>query len=321
LRDRCEQHLISISFSGQDSLNRELLTSDWSFALEDPKVILALFAIEELNSRSPENQYRYPSIQFETILQKEEKVQRSIASCIEHGLKDQHPIVLEKLPLNIPSEGTLSYLSGMQEYVKRSDAANHLSPVLQSITLAYGQLGFNPLSLPPRESKFDQPYSPEKWANEYRKLADQVLGDIQKIQKIDEKKLFAIMAKKYTPEELRKQVQDKLSTLLEQENVKTKEMTKEELVKLVSGSVMLLDPEISHGFYDPIHFMAALTCVEPPHTIETKEGILTIKELFIGIMDDLKKRVNEDNAIAAEQFYIRLLMIDEKIGKIKYSQT
>ena len=309
LKDNCNKHLISQDFSGQDSLNRELLTSSWNKPLHDPDVIIALFALAELDRRDPgyTEEYKY------STMTRQGAIELSIPECIAKGL-EQHPIILEKLPLNSRPKTILSELDFMHEYIKRSDVQNTFAPVLLSIEKAAKNL------TPEMQSAdliadplFDMPYSQRSWGDAYMQLAQETLSIALNT---DETKLLYNKSE-YKPNDLRDQVVAGLKELLTLEKVDSQAQTREELIQTISQSIYVLDPKVSHLFFDRLHFLAALTCVDDRWSVDTSEGPFPIKDLFMGVMENLKHEEVSTTALVAEQFYIRLLMANETTQTFK----
>jgi hypothetical protein len=220
---------------------------------------------------------------------------------------NQHPSILEKFPLNT-QESSQSPLQIMEQYLRRSNVEKSFGPVLDAIKSAYQRLYPDQEPVVPQgTSKLDQEYTKDKWKTEYLPLAEKIFAQTKEI---DENTLLYNKSG-YSPNELRNQVKSGLNLLLKREGIGSQDLSKEELIGVISKSIYLLDVKVSHLFYDRLHFTAALTSTD---TIETKDGPLPVQDLFIGILESFQE-VNETNALAAEQFYIRLMMMDEVINK------
>lgn len=310
LRDMCQKSLYDLSFSGQDSLNRELLTSKWNSVLRDKSVILALFALEAIRNQN-KNADTNCLIEFNAYKGSGERIIETISDCIYYGIKEHHPCLLEKLPNNKkPKEHSklANQLDFSKEYLRRSNIERTFLPVLTAINDSYTLLlGKKPdLSLNTK-SEFNKPYGPGKWKTEYLENLKKILKFIDEKKDEELLKLSAI----YTPEELKAQAYHGLQLLLQAENCHSEEMTTGEIIEVITKSPSILDPTISHAFYDRLHLLAAL---KSDQAILTKEGPIPIRELMIALMNRFAQGVNDQNALAAEQFYLRLTFLYEKLN-------
>lgn len=301
VKQECEKRFtsISFSFSGQDSLNRELLTStQWNDALRDPKVILALFAVEAEGNATV--QHLLNTLSYAPG--------RTITSMIVNGVKDQHPVVLETLPLNKPvcATGDLSYL---KEYITRKAIQKTFVPIFDAIDQAYTEaVG----TLPPRltqNSPFDVAYSPSRWAD-YLAIFDSI---VEAIGSQDEQTLLSSEAKT-SPENLKGQVQDGFSLFCEAEKIDIRKMTLHELTQKMACSHVLLDQSISHLMYDPLHLLTTLRCQDV--TIDLLDETISLCKVLRNVFEffALQKTITVQHAIAAEQLYCRLLLVGQRLS-------
>lgn len=315
LRDLCATHLSDVKFSGQDSLNRELLTSRWNNALKDKDVILGLFALEAIKNKNPDAETNH-LIKFST-----NKGDRLIPELLYLGLKDQHPILLERLPNNSkpgPKEDSPTFFN---EYIRRSYIQNTFEPVLIAIQEGYEKLLQKKPSLAlEAHTQFNQPYDSEKWKAEYPAILEKIVQRIDSLGEDEEEisSLLELISSEYTPFNLKYQVGEGFDKLVALEGIQAGQMTLEELIDHVTKSPFLLAPEISHLFYDRLHLLAALTSADPSDSrtaISTGEGNVSLRDLMQGIMQSFSRGVTEQNAIAAEQFYLRLIHIYQKMDE------
>lgn len=90
-------------------------------------------------------------------------------------------------------------------------------------------------------------------------------------------------------------------------------MNIEEVVDAICSSVGLLKPDISHGF-DRLHLVIAL--MDQKEHIETKDGSrYTSRQILEKVMQQFKTGVTQENAVAAEQFYVRILLALDALPK------
>jgi hypothetical protein len=311
LRKACRSHLYDLVFSGQDSLNRELLAGKWNSDLKDQEVILALFALEaiqEKNSSAATNSL----IEFSVNTTK--NYTRTISECLYRGLKTHHPALLEKLPNNAKSTANsllASQVIFLGEYIRRSNIKETFLPILIAINQAYEKVLNKAPDLTPqrKEAALNVAYESKYWKDNYLKILNTIL-DV--IDRKSDQEILTLMAKhKYSPSDLKSQVLHGLKDLITKENLKTEEMTVEEIVHTITTSFFLLDPLNSHAFYDRLHLLAALKSNDP---IAIKDGHITMRDLMIRIMHSFKEGVTDKNAIAAEQFYLRMVFLYEKLS-------
>jgi hypothetical protein len=158
---------------------------------------------------------------------------------------------------------------------------------------------------------FFQAYRPNKWKSEYPVIFKTTL---ELVDKTPERELLSLIADQFSPSSLRSQVLEGFRLLLKCEKKSAQKMTLEEIVDYITRSDYLLDQGISHLFYDRLHLLAALKSDETSF-ITTKTGKISLRDLMIAIITSFEKGVDETNAIAAEQFYLRLIQIYEKIHR------
>jgi hypothetical protein len=310
LNRACGSRLYNFDFSGQDSLNRELLTGKWSTDLRDKNVILTLFALEALETKNGDPDTK-SLITF--LVDDPENPERSIPECLYRGLGTHHSALLEKLPNNLEPKTNSSLANQvifLNEYIRRSNIEETFLPILTAINQAYKEvLGKAPdLTIQHTEDKLNAVYESKNWKEDYSKIFNAILD---MVDKKSDQELLDLMASHYTPAELKGQALDGLKDLATKENLQIEEMTVEELVHAITTSFFLLDPKISHLFYDRLHILAALKSDAP---IPTKDGDITIRDLMLAIMNSFKEGVTENNAIAAEQFYLRMALLYEKLS-------
>ena len=323
LRDFCQKYLGDIFYNGQDSLNRELLTQPEDLGLQNSSLIAGLYALEEMQRRESEAHDKNPLQEALIFIAKKgcgETVARKITDCLYYGLKDNPAVILERLPNNQslgkvltlnPKHGKMKYL---REYVRRTKINETFVPILKAFEKAYEKiLEHKPPAIALRNSLFNQAYDPEKWQDEYPALFIKILA---KIDSLEETPLLHLIASHHTPHKLKEQVKEGFSLLMQYENKLSQDMTLEDIVKYITDCDGLLDQKISHLFYDRLHLLATLKADES-YFITTKTGPLSLKNLMIALVTSFKQGVKASNAIAAEQFYLRLLQIHEKIWDLR----
>lgn len=307
LNQKCD--LTDVDFSGRDSLNRELLTSDWNYALKDYRVILSLFALEELNKRVIEirtiplnKNYNYYSIYVKGKTQT-----ASITDNLYHGLKDHSPLLLEKMPLN--SFGTRKKEEFLAEYLRRSKIHETFVPILEAIekahTIAVGKE--IPCQVIP-STLFGESDAPHGWL-----CIDQLFETVlQKIDASDPSTLLELASSENTPLHLRLQFNRGISLLLENEGKISGDLSIEEICDHIAHSVYLLDPWVGH-LLDRIHLTAALTAQKGECDIMTKNGPISPRELVCALVDSLHEGDTSLKNITTEQLSLRLLQIQQKL--------
>lgn len=309
LQKECALHLADIAFSGRNSLNQQLLTAEWNHLLRDPETIIALYAIAELQERG----HSSPLCELNqfTAYGSHRGTPSFISQCLEEGLKFHHPVLLEKLPLNTNANyiGKEEYL---ENYLNASQIDQTFLPVIKAIEQAFAQLTHEePSSVAGEESLFNQPYSPEKWQNEYQLLLKSVM---EKIAQQDELDLLKLKASQNTPEDLRGQALAGLQFLMDKEQITSSSLSPEQLSAKVASSTYLIHPFVSHLFYDRLHLAAILKDQAGKSVIPTAQGNLSLRDLVLKIMESFSSGVTLENAIAAEQFYLRLVMLDNQLS-------
>jgi hypothetical protein len=309
LKKACGSRLYDFDFSGQDSLNRELLTGKWTGDLRDKDVILALFALEALQTKNADPEAK-SLITF--LVNDKNNPERSIPECLYCGLETHHPALLEKLLNNLKpkTESPLaSQVIFLNEYIRRSKIEETFLPILTAINQAYEKVLNKAPDLTPqhKEATLNVAYESKNWKDNYLKILSAILDVAD--NKSDEE-LLKLMATRYSPADLKSQALDGFNKLMEKENLQTKDRTVEQIIHAITTSFFLLDPMISHVFYDRLHILAALKSNDP---IATKDGNITMRDLMLRIMNSFKEGVTEQNAIAAEQFYLRMVLLYEKL--------
>jgi hypothetical protein len=289
-------------------LNRDLLTGKWNADLREPEVITALFALEAIkmkNGKADTNSL------IEFSVNTPDDPLRTISECLYQGLKTHHPALLEKLPNNLKpkTESPLaSQVIFLNEYIRRSKVEETFLPILTAINQAYEKvLNKAPDLTPRKEAKLNIAYESKNWNDHYLKILSAILDVVDK--KSDDE-LLKLKATRYSPADLKSQTLDGFKILMKKENLQTKDMTVEQIIHAITTSFFLLDPMISHVFYDRLHILAALKSNAP---IATLDGDITMRDLMLGIMNSFKEGVTEQNAIAAEQFYLRMVLLYEKL--------
>jgi hypothetical protein len=292
-----------VRFSGQDSLNRELLTGKWNSALRDKKMLLALFALEEIKNRNPGAETN-KLIEF-TVNSGEER-ERTILGCLYKGLKDHHPFLLEKLPNNLEPKALpppTSKINFLKEYVRRSHIEKTFLPIIQTIGEVYRDLFDREPSL-----KVEKPRLFNYESFDFSKALKNIL---EIIDNKSDAELMPLVATQYTPEDLKSQAYQGFLQLMQGEKLNPAEMAKDQIIQAITSSFLLLDPMVSHLFYDRLHLLAAL---KSDAVIQTKEGGISMRDLMKGIILSFQQEgVTEKNAIAAEQFYLRMTFLYEKL--------
>lgn len=309
LKKLCQKNLNDVIFSGRNSLNRQLLTSSWNVHLRNPKIILAIFALEALRLKAiKDSPLDLPTlvnfIQFNTNIGK----MQTISNAIYYGFKSHHPILLEKLPNNLKDRSALKELF-LEEYLRRQNIEETFLPIWDAIESACQEvLGTELQTAAPQPSILDNAYDPAKWQDVYQCMFDNIL---EKISSIPENSLLSLAAKEFTPKQLKKQSLQAMHALLKLEGLKTVNLSIEGVLNAIKRSIYLLDPQISHLFYDRLHILAALKCDH--YLVHTLEGHIPYGELFIRLIQSFKHGVKPEEGIAAEQFYIRLADIYTEI--------
>ncbi len=321
LKAFCQQHLKDISYSGQDSLNRELLTHHQDGGLHDASLITALYALEQLQCREPISKPKYLQYQdltFTAQIGPGKTAERKITDCLYYGLKDNSTIILERLPNNQalgkvlsfnPKHGKIKYL---REYIRRTKIHETFLPIYKAIEKAYESIMESPLPAhQPNNSLFEQPYDIAKWKDTYPALFMQLF---EKIQSLDEHTLLKLQASHHTPQKLKQQVLEGFSQLMKYEDKQPHLMSLEEIISYIAECDFLLDQKISHLFCDRLHLLAALKA-DDSYSITTQSGNVPIREMIKTLIISFSQGVTEANAIAAEQFYLRLLQIHDSIER------
>jgi len=152
-------------------------------------------------------------------------------------------------------------------------------------------------------------YESKNWKDNYLNILSTVL-DV--VDKKSDKELLALMASRYSPADLKSQALHGFKKLMKKENLQTEEMTVEEIVHAITTSFFLLDPMISHLFYDRLHILAAFKSNVP---IPTKDEGITLRDLMLRVMNSFKEGITEKNSIAAEQFYLRIALLYKKFNQ------
>lgn len=350
LNKACQKYISSLDYNGQDSLNRELLTQPWNHALYDSNVIVALFALEELYLRQKEEIERtriqdykdarstgtkehiidemqkhrqrchtnFPLLFYKVLKNKDQYLERTLTDCLYFGLKDQHPVILLKLPTNKYYGEVVSYSSNhhniryLREYLRQSKGSS-VTRVFHAIEMAYEfLLHHKPLPCTPTSSLFNQPYDSALWKTRYADLLNKI---IEKIDATEEEALLKLIANQYTNKQLKEQCFHGFNTMMQNANVKPENIHVNEIIKTITYGDYLLDQKISHFFCDRIHLTAALKS-SSSYPIKYRGGFLSLRTLMLKIMKSFQRGVNEDNAIAAEQFYLRIIQIYERLSQI-----
>ena len=317
LREECQKKITDVDYSGQDSLNRELLTSTWNGVLKNHEIILALYALEELKNRG--NQEASASISFTVNTVKNRE--RTISDCLFICLRDQHPVLLEKLPTNQTENKTLDTLlprgkeAYLEEYQRRANIEETFLPIFHAIDQAYASLiGEKPAFTTSSDSEFNKPYDVEKWKDDYQKIFNKV-EDL--IAQKEETTLFSLIAEHYNPADLKSQILNSFWELAKGEKLQVNEMTADELATQLAKSSLFLDQTISHLFYDRLHLLLALKSHDL--TIKTQEGEVALNTIIHKIIHSFAQGISTENSIAAEQFYIRILQIYKQINLMEQS--
>ncbi len=88
----------------------------------------------------------------------------------------------------------------------------------------------------------------------------------------------------------------------------------DDIVNTISTSAHLLDPVVSHGF-DRLKLLASLCREEPILCADDGQGY-TSTAILTAVIERFKKGINAENAIAAEQFHIRIVLALETALKV-----
>lgn len=296
LQQECEKRFTNgkLTFSGQDSLNRDLLTCEECHeALKDPEVILALFAMEA-----------DATIGLNTLSYAEG---RTISSMIANGIAVHHPCVLETLPVNGYTRVSED-LAHIQAYVKRKDIRQTFVPIVEAIDHACVTIGQPRPQPTPEKSLFDIPYSLSGWSR-YRNVLSHIITGIRSQ---DEKTLLDSVAKA-APKTLKTEVLRGFTMFCSAEKIDVNSITLRELIEKMATSDVLLDQLVSHIMYDRLHFLAAL-CSDD--TINLKGGSVPIRDVLTGLVDFFAEQstIPLTYAIAAEQLYCRIMFLAEKLS-------
>lgn len=302
LKQECEKRFTreTLLYCGQDSLNRELLVSTgWNRALCDPEVILALFAME-VDPKAAGLCNQLNSLSYAKG--------RTISSMIAEGVRIHHPVALETLPLNRPGCPN-DELSHIQAYIKRKTIHQTFVPILYAIAQAYMKAVAAPPPPFSQKSLFDIPYTPSGWRG-YLNLFDVL---VRAICSADETALLSSEAKT-SVDELKGELQKGFSIFCTAEKIDIRNTTLQELIERMASSDELLHQDISHLMYDCLHFLVALRCQEV--TIELKDETISLGELFRKVLEFFTRQseLSVQYAIAAEQFWSRLLFLAERLS-------
>lgn len=290
----------SLVFSGQDSLNRELLTgTKWNDALRDKDVILALFALEA----DPEAALLDSQLNCLSYAPG-----RTITSMLAEGVKTQHPVVLETLPLNGGIRATPD-LAHLRAYIGSKAIDQTFLPIFNALKEAYTMaVGSEPPSTS-QQSLFDIPYTPSGWQaylNIFTTLEKAVLSE-------DESSLYSSEARTH-PQQLKAEVGGGFHEFCFFANIDLNNTTLPELVEQMACSDILLDQRVSHLMYDRLHLLVALR--SPDLTISLKGGEVSLGEVFRKLAEFFASQPKIPNryALAAEQLYCRLIFLAEKLS-------
>lgn len=315
LHEACSRHFTphTLDFSGQDSLNRELLvSSEWNSALSCPHVILGLFALEAASQymvTAPKDTQRH--IQYNVLFSTPTGT-RTITGMMEFGFRYQPLALLEVLPLN-KSVGADKDSAHVKEYLRRKEIYRTFVPILRAIRGAYTQVLQEVPVVVPEKSPLERPYDAMQWKM-YIKYFTAILDYIEDKS---ETELFALEASHYTPQDLKSQTMGGFELLLSKMGTSAEKETFESLVEKISTSDILLDQHVSHLFYDRLHLLVAL---KSTLFIQLKGGErCTLRKLLSAIVHSfVENGVTTANSIAAEQLYFRILFLSEKLGVTKY---
>lgn len=300
LKEGCQQNLYHADQEGSDSLNRQLLTdTGWNDALRNPTIIIALFALEAARNKNVDEA-------TDLITFDQDTGPAQITDMIYFGLLNNPLALLESLPLNGPDrEGYL------ETYVKRKNI-NNFGAILGAVSTASTLFNSTPFDLP-KPRRIDQPYSPESWEN--NKVAHLLSSVVTEIENIPIEDLLKNNAQ-YTPEQLTEQSRQGFIMLCEKMLLDPSQCSLEELVERIASTPYLLDPGISHFLYDRIHLLAALRDRTPLTAFPLKGGqVVHIGEIMMALVEHIsKKGVSVENAIAAEQLYIRITHLADQLN-------
>lgn len=295
---------------GQASLNRRLIVSPNS-PLHDSEVMLALFSLEVLANRGDPEAKEAILVYRNQTRGIEITIPGMIQSVFASNL---YSLELDTLPPN--SSPRFGYLP-FEDYLKRKE-----QPYLPKVSAL--QKAAESLKKSPPLTSTPVPYNSGKW-NEYELLYQELVTSIDRLVVAGRKKEILQNMGGWNPEQLSKESREGFYDLFIDSGIidralgakpnliKIPGMNIEEVVDAICSSVGLLKPDISHGF-DRLHLVIAL--MDQKEHIETKDGSrYTSRQILEKVMQQFKTGVTQENAVAAEQFYVRILLALDALPK------
>lgn len=283
---------------GRDSVNRWFLTDpQFSQYLSNYRCMDAIFALEALAEKDKN------WMSFLTVFPGPPPTR--LNDMIAFGLKDNSPAALESLPLNVPRPGQV-YLD---EYMRRKQSIESIINIVEALDGKVTQ-GPNP----------QEAHTLENWPTYHADLLlRDVLRDIREISQSPDRSQVLQSVMGHSLQNYQREARDAFSFLCQFQPMtatfdpskKTENFTFKEFVDLICTSPGLLHPSISHDM-DRLHLLAAL--MDEQKDIVFKNGAkASPKDIYIFVFEKLAKEPTPEHAIAAEQFYVRLKMIDDHL--------
>lgn len=290
----------SVYKCGRDSRNRELLTDPhFTKFLSNPDLMLAILAHKVLAHKKE-------------IHDDSNRHLTELAGMLYWGLLNQHPAVLETMPVNrtfaLASKGRTRHLV---EYQRRKNIQSTFLPILEAISAVHKKVVQKPCTVVQR-SHLDQPYDVRKWGTDYRKMLEKILATIETIQP----ETLIESASGTSFDQFVLQYMGGFNTLMNKLLEKDpKQMSLDEIGEAIASSHQILDQYVAHFFYDPLHMLAALKEAVPSAPFITiKDGVhVAPRDLIMAVFKKFCGTWKGEYSIAAEQFYIRLMLIADKL--------
>lgn len=283
---------------GRDSVNRWFLTDpQFSQYLSDYQCMDAIFALEALAKKDASGKW----MSFLTVFQ---RPPTTLNDMIAWGLKDNSPAALESLPLNVPRPGQ-DYL---HEYMRRKHS---IEPLIGIVGALGGQVT--------ERANPQGAYALENWPKYNADFLHGVLRDIRDISQSPNTSPVLQSFIGHPLQNYQIEARDAFMFLCQFQSMTgtfdqgktTADFTFQEFIDLICTSPGLLHPSISHDM-DRLHLLAAL--MDEQKDIVFKNGAkASPKDIYIFVFEKLAKEPTPEHAIAAEQFYVRLKMIDDHL--------
>jgi|GEM_PF-2374129 len=302
LRDLCRQDFTksNIWANGLDSCNRQLLINEkYTHFLSSPKLIQALFALEAFAKVDSQKADLLHITKYNQVIV-------SIPAMIDFGLKGNSPLSLESLPLN-SGEAAACYKK-LYLTQKKSSAFVNLFKALG------GKIQEKPKNSP-------DIYALQKWPLYKETILEPILT---KIETENPAKLLSNVGG-WSVGTLIMQARNGLYDLCKEMGIQatkhdfeelapdeyTLNITFNELIERISTSTEILIPSISHNI-DRLHLLAALIDKNPAY-FTLNDGQRSLRDIYLGVFNQLAEDPIPERAVAAEQFYVRLQMIKERL--------